>query len=219
MYIYHGSKVIIKKPIPKGSNPYNDYGASFYTTLDLDSAKSWACKSDALGYVNKYFLSTKKFDSFKILDLTDKSKYSILNWVAILIHFKQLDEKFKQRHTEALKWLSKYYIDVYEYDVVIGYRADDAYFSFPTRFIANMIALEDLEKIYLLGDLGIQYAFMSKRAVGSLKFVDAEMCDESFTGHYQKIVNQATIAFHKLISAPQDLSKTYILDLIRKDNE
>ena len=54
MNIYHGSKRIIKEPIPKGSDPHNDYGPAFYLTLDLDSAKSWACKNDSVGIVNKY---------------------------------------------------------------------------------------------------------------------------------------------------------------------
>ena len=40
MIIYHGSKIKIEKPKSHGSNPTNDYGPSFYMTLDLDAAKS-----------------------------------------------------------------------------------------------------------------------------------------------------------------------------------
>lgn len=37
-----------------------------------------------------------------------------------------------------------FYIDVEEYDVIIGYRADDSYFSFAKDFINNMISVEQL---------------------------------------------------------------------------
>ena len=37
MKIYHGSKLIIQKPIFQGSDPTNDYGSAFYLTLDLSN--------------------------------------------------------------------------------------------------------------------------------------------------------------------------------------
>ena len=79
--------------------------------------------------VNKYFVDNNKFEEFNILDLTDKSKYSVLNWMAILMHFRTLDSSFERSNRFVLEWLEKYYIDVTQYDVVIGYRADDSYFS------------------------------------------------------------------------------------------
>ena len=88
MNIYHGSKVIIKEPKVKGSNPTNDYGPSFYLTVDLSAAKSWACRQNSVGIVNKYRFDSKAFKRLKILDLTNKDKYSVLNWMAILMHFR-----------------------------------------------------------------------------------------------------------------------------------
>ena len=135
MKIYHGSKLIIEKPIFQGSDASNDYGAAFYLTLDLEAAKSWACRNDNVGVVNEYILRSDVFNTFKTLDLTNKDKYSVLNWIAILLHFRQLDSSFRRNNEIAIRWLEKYYIDISQYDVVIGYRADDAYFRFPTRFI------------------------------------------------------------------------------------
>ena len=219
MKIYHGSKVVIKEPNVKGSNELNDYGPSFYLTKDLEAAKSWACKNDSIGIVNEYEIRDQSFDSLKILDLTNRTKFSVLNWMAILMHFRQLDASFIKNNELTLNWLKKYYIDVNEYDVIIGFRADDSYFRFPLRFISNDLAFEDLEDIFLSGELGVQYAFMSQRAIKMFKFQNAIECDSNYLGHYYSIVSKASKEFDELLNRPRDPNKKYILDLMREDNE
>ena len=219
MNIYHGSKAIIEHPKFKGSNPNNDYGPSFYLTLDLDLAKSWACKNNSTGIVNVYKVSSEKFKRLKILDLTDKSKYSFLNWIAILMNFRELNETFKRVNFEALEWLKKYYIDVNDYDVIIGYRADDAYFRFPLQFISNNLAVEDMEEIFLLGNLGIQYAFMSEKAIKTLEFSNAIQCEDKFIGRYLSIILEATNDFENKLNRPKKPNKHYMLDLVRGNYE
>lgn len=219
MKIYHGSKVVIKEPNVKGSNELNDYGPSFYLTKDLEAAKSWACKNDSIGIVNEYEIRDQSFDSLKILDLTNKTKFSVLNWMAILMHFRQLDTSFIKNNELTLNWLKKYYIDVNEYDVIIGFRADDSYFRFPLRFISNDLAFEDLEDVFLSGELGVQYAFMSQRAIKMLKFQNAIECDSKYLGHYYSIVSKASKEFDELVNRPRDPKKKYILDLVREENE
>ena len=219
MIIYHGSKAMITNPVKGGSDPNNDYGPSFYLTIDLDSAKSWACKNNTIGVVNKYIVDNKKYEELKILNLTNKTEFNILNWLAILMHFRKLDSSFIKRNQLAIRWLEKYYIDVNEYDVVIGYRADDSYFRFPSSFISGELSFDDLEEIFMLGDLGVQYAFMSQRAVDLLKFEKIIPCDESFLSHYYSIVTKATTAFDEVINRPRDPNKTYIFDLMRNDHE
>ena len=219
MNIYHGSKKIIKKPLEKGSNLTNDYGPAFYLTLDLESAKLWACRNDSVGLVSKYYISDKIFTNLKILDLTSKEKYSVLNWIAILMHFRTLDSSFRKNNQLVLDWLSKYYIDVNDYDVIVGFRADDAYFRFPTRFVSNDLAFEDLENVFLSGNLGVQYAFISKKAIESLEYVGFIECENKFLGHYYAVIKEASEKFDTLINMPRDPFKTYILDLMRRDNE
>lgn len=219
MKIYHGSKIIIDHPFVKGSNEVNDYGPSFYLTKDLEAAKSWACKNNSVGIVNEYEIKDSSFHKLKILDLTNKSKYSVLNWMAILMHFRELDSSFKRNNQLTLDWLAKYYIDVNEYDVIIGYRADDSYFRFPLRFISNDLSFEDLEDVFLSGHLGIQYAFMSARSIKNLSFKKIIECDDKYLGHYFSIVTKASNQFDELLNRPRDPRKTYILDLMRKDNE
>ena len=215
MIIYHGSKQIIKKPVVNGSDEHNDYGASFYLTTDLESAKVWACKHNTLGIVNEYEIRKSEYEKLKILNLTDKEKYSPLNWIAILVHFRKLSGKFRSEYQLYLDWLEKYYIDVSEYDVVIGYRADDAYFAFPLSFIQNQLSYEDLERIYRLGNLGVQQAFMSERAIKLLKFIRTRECDDSYIGKYYEIVREATKEFEDSISVVKDPYKTYIINMVR----
>lgn len=219
MIIYHGSKLLIEKPQVKGSNIFNDYGPAFYMTLDLDSAKSWACRHNQAGIVNKYSILDSKFKNLKVLDLTNKEKYSVLNWIAILMHYRNLDEPFKKRYQLVLDWLKKYYINIDDYDVVIGFRADDAYFRFPIKFITNDLSVEDLENIFKLGNLGVQYAFISEKAINLLKFEKGIECDLEFVGHYYNTVLNATLEFNESFLLPKDPRKTYIFDLMRRDYE
>lgn len=219
MNIYHGSKKIIEKPLVRGSGEHNDYGPAFYVTPHFEMAKMWACKNGTIGVVNKYQINEGSFEKLKVLDLTDKTKYSILNWIAILMHFKNLDYNTKQVYSYFLDWLSKYYIDVSNYDVVIGYRADDAYFEFPLKFLKNNISIEDLEEIYLLGNLGIQYTFISERAIKLLKFKKAIECEKSYIGEYYKIVKIAIDEYRAKTNKPIDIHKKYILDLMREEEK
>jgi len=221
MIFYHGSKQTIEYPTPGGSNPSNDYGPSFYLTTELADAKDWACRNESLGIVNKYKVDARSFDSLKVLDLTDKKSRSVLNWIAILMHFRTLDESFRRNNRLILEWLEHYYIDVCEYDVDVikGFRADDAYFRFPIRFISNDLAYEDLEKAFLLGNLGIQFAFMSERALRLLKYAGSIECESEYIGRYYARISNATQSFNEILEEPRDPKKTYILDLMRQDHE
>ena len=170
--IYHGSPTIIEKPIYhfSGSNLQNDYGLGFYCTQNLDMAKEWANRTTRSGFANKYAFDER---GLKILDLTDKTKYSVLNWIAILIHNREIPENDQIENADVLTYLTKYYIEASDYDVVIGYRADDAYFRFPLMFVRNVLTYEKLEEIYMLGNLGKQYVLISERAFKRVKFIDA----------------------------------------------
>lgn len=216
MIFYHGSKLVIDKPITHGSNPQNDYGASFYTTSDFESAKEWACKNNELGLVNKYIIRTSDYNSLKLLDLTNKEEYSVLNWVAILMHFRELDSSFKHLYSLRLSWLEKFYIDVNEYDVIKGFRADDAYFAFPQAFLMGQLSLQRLQKVFMLGKLGVQYAFMSEKAIRKLKFSSAEEIEEKYIGMYYSRIKLATEEYRNILNEPINDNETFVTDLIKR---
>lgn len=56
-----------------------------------------------------------------------------------------------------------YLIDISEYDMIIGYRADDSYFSFVRSFLSNEISLKQLNYAMALGELGKQYVLKSQK--------------------------------------------------------
>ena len=141
MILYHGSNNIIKQPFLGGGKIYNDYGQGFYCTDKIELAKEWACTEEVSAYVNKYELDIQKL---KILDLS-KNEYSTLNWLALLLKYRKLriTSPIMKR---GMEWLIKHFsIDISAYDVIIGYRADDSYFSFARAFINNQISLKQLE--------------------------------------------------------------------------
>lgn len=193
MKVYHGSKYEIEKPVVSGSNYYNDYGPAFYLTADLDSANEWACKNGAIGVVNEYELNLR---GLKILDLRE---HSVLNWLAILMHYRELEERFIKSFAFRLDYLEKkYYIDVKQFDVVIGYRADDAYFRFPLDFLRGNITLEQLEDYFVFGNLGIQYALISEKAFSHLKYIKCFDSNSKYLNRYFNRVREATQRFDEL---------------------
>lgn len=214
MKIYHGSKTKIENVKYKGSNEHNDYGPAFYTTLDFESACIWATKNNTSGFVNVYNVN---FDNLKILDLTDKTRFSALHWITLLLENRTLEPSFEKLNKARINWLiQNYYIDIDEYDLIIGYRADDAYFRFPKEFVIGNISLELLEKVFKLGELGIQYVFVSEKAIKRLHFGRVIVPKKTYIGMYFKQVENATSLFDKLLEESiNSNSGTRIGDLIK----
>lgn len=210
MILYHGSKRTISNPVYQGSKNDNDYGAGFYLTLDLESAHEWACRNKTVGIVNKYKLDTR---GLKILDLTKENKYSVLNWVAILLHFRTLDPGFVNAFQNRLKYIdNNYYINVEEYDLVIGYRADDAYFRFPLDFVRGNITLEQLKYSFNLGKLGIQHVITSQKGIDKLTFIESYESEPRYIDKYFENIIVSTKAFDDL---NKDEEGIRILDLMK----
>lgn len=167
--IFHGSTNIIKTPTYGYGKKYNDYGLGFYCTENIDLAKEWAAKNNVDGYVNKYELNT---DGLSILNLND-NKYCILHWLAILIENREFDS-VSALADEAKKYiLNKFLINYKDYDIIIGYRADDSYFSFAQDFINGAISYRQLSNAMKLGNLGEQIVIKSKEAFNRLVFKDS----------------------------------------------
>lgn len=211
MKLYHGSKAIVNQPIVKGSNKSNDYGPAFYMTKDFDSACEWACRNNTIGYVNEYRLN---ISGLSILDLRE---CSVLHWLAILLHFRTLDDGFIKAFKTRLEYLeNNYYINVDDYDVVIGYRADDAYFRFPLDFVRGNITIEQLDVSFKLGNLGIQYVLMSGKAINKLQFNKSYLADKKYVNQYFEAVKKATLLFDSL---SKDDDGTRIIDIMRSDKK
>ena len=213
--IYHGSKDIIEKPVYHGGKAENDYGFGFYCTQNLELAKEWSCSNNEdNGFVNKYVIDTQ---GLKILDLT-KGEYTILNWIAILLKFRTFDitNEISMQAKEYL--IENFYVDVEQFDIVIGYRADDSYFSFARDFINNTISIRQLNKAMELGELGKQVVIISKPAFERLKFIGFETADhlEYYTKRKARDEKTREEYLHGTIRKVSLENDTFLIDIIRR---
>lgn len=214
MIIYHGSKDIIEKPEFGKGNKKNDYGLGFYCTENVELAKEWACSNNETnGYANQYEID---LSAYKVLDLREE-KYSILNWMALLLKFRTFDVNTPISAQAKEYILENFYVNVEEYDVIIGYRADDSYFSFAKDFINNTISVEQLAEAMRLGELGIQIVLKSKRAFDTVKYISYELaeCKE----YYVKRVSRDKKARETYLSGHRQnlvYDGLFVMDIIRK---
>ena len=214
--LYHGSEFIIKKPEFLKGNIHNDYGIGFYCTTYKELAKEWAAKRSGKGYINKYIL---RDDRLKILDLTKPPFNDVLYWVSLLMHNRELSSSLKNNFPRELKYLDdKYLLNVNDYDIVIGYRADDSYFHFPEAFVRSEITLESLNSIFTAGDLGKQYVLISERAFKLIKFIDYQEVTEKSQEDYYKRKLDADKIFTDLLEADRYKKGIRLRDLVM-DNE
>ena len=167
LVLYHGSPDIIEKPAFGKGKAYNDYGRGFYCTEHVELAKEWACTEGTDGYANKYELDTA---GLSILNLSSDD-YTILNWLAILmLHRKgRLSAPIAKQGREYL--IQNFLPDFQNFDAIIGYRADDSYFSFARAFVTNTISLKQLGSAMRLGKLGEQFVLKSPKAFEVIRFM------------------------------------------------
>ena len=213
--LYHGSKEIIEKPTLRGGKESNDYGYGFYCTENIELANEWACPDNNDGYANKY-----EFDmtGLNVLDLT-KPEYNILNWMALLLQFR-IPKGMTPNDEMAREYILKNFsIDLTKVDVIIGYRADDSYFSFARDFLKNTITVAQLSRAMELGKLGIQVVLHSEKAFEQLKYIESTIADNET--YYTKRRARDLMAKEeyreatKLSSVTQD--DLFIMDIIRQE--
>lgn len=213
--LYHGSENIIKKPNIKAGKPHNDYGQGFYCTEDIELAKEWACKNETDGFVNAYTLD---ISDLKILNLNSDG-YTILNWIAILLKNRvfHLDSDISIMARKYI--IDNFSVDIDQYDVVIGYRADDSYFSFAESFVSNTLPLRSLNKALRLGKLGEQVALVSAKPFERLRFVEAVPVDGSI--YYPKFqsrdLNARQSFRNEVAHSERLLDDVFVLDIIRQE--
>lgn len=214
MVIYHGSVCKIAKPIFGEGKEKNDYGRGFYCTQDIELAREWAsADSNSLGFVNKYEINLSRLN---VLDLTQK-EHSALNWIAILVKHRVFDtnSEISKRAKEFL--ISKYYIDVSKYDVVIGYRADDSYFRYAKDFLNNTISIQQLFKAMRLGNLGLQIVLISEKAFNSVSFTGYEEVDSRLYFLKRKARDEDARKSYFSLDSSLNEENEYIVDIMKKE--
>ena len=131
--LYHGSKDRIVKPLFGAGKPNNDYGLGFYCTESEELAKEWAVAKDHDGWANVYSLED---GDLTVLNL-NSGQYCILHWLAVLLENRQFETEYGLP-SEAKSYLTtRFAVPYKEVDAIIGYRADDSYFTFAQDFISG----------------------------------------------------------------------------------
>lgn len=167
LILYHGSLEVVQKPQIDKGKVYNDYGRGFYCTEHLELAREWGCNEGVDGYTNQYEIET---DNLNILKLASP-EYTVLHWLALLMNNRKVRSSAPVVK-RGKEWLKEHYlIDISSYDAIVGYRADDSYFSFARSFLENGITLEQLSYAMRLGNLGEQFVIKSQKAFDEIKFI------------------------------------------------
>lgn len=214
MRLYHGSTNKIETPeFGKGARN-NDYGKGFYCTKSIELAKEWACAKQKNGYANIYDLN---MTGLNVLNL-NSPEYNILNWLAILAE----NRTYWQNGSIAAQ--AKIYIkdnflpDISTYDVIIGYRADDSYFSFAQDFVSGVISLQKLSEAMRLGKLGEQIVLKSPKAFDQIKFVGYENVDaEEYYVKKMEREREARRQYRRKKSDRLDINELFIVDIMREE--
>ena len=209
--LYHGSKYEVVSPEFGKGNPENDYGLGFYCTRELNLAKEWSVTANESGIVNKYSID---ISGLKILNLQD---LGVIDWLVILMNHRVVNFYNIVSETRRKRFLEKYKekYNLEEYDIIVGYRADDSYFSFVRDFIEERIYVEDLKELLLAGNLGLQYVLKSKKAFDRLKFIESENVDkEYFKYRKNRDTNARNIRDEILLKNMDSEKKTTLSDLL-----
>lgn len=185
--LYHGSSKIIEKPLYGYGKSYNDYGLGFYCTDSLEMAKEWGVGKDQNGYANCYEMDC---DGLNILDL-NAPEYCILHWLAVLLQNREFDVPSGLALEAKEYLLANFVVDYKNCDAIIGYRADDSYFSFAQDFINGTISYRQLNNAMHLGKLGQQFVLKSRTSFDRIRFTGSEIA-ESREWYAKKMLRDKT---------------------------
>lgn len=214
MKLYHGSENIIEKPVYGKGARYNDYGKGFYCTENIELAKEWACAKQKNGYANIYDLDLSELN---VLNLNSAS-YNILNWLAILADNRTYWQNGSIAEPAKNYIKENFLPDISAYDVIIGYRADDSYFSFAQDFVSGVISLQKLAQAMRLGKLGEQIVLKSPKAFAQIQFAGYENADaEEYYIKKNEREREARRQYRRNKKEQADVNELFILDIMREE--
>ena len=219
--LWHGSSHVIKHPEYGLVKPNNDYGRGFYCTRSVELAKEWACAGMDDGFANRYTLTT---DGLLFLDLS-QPPYTILNWLGTRCPSSSTRKTGLMPSmvpttavaAQGIEYLKQVFLpDASQADVIVGYRADDSYFSFARAFVNNAISLDQLAEAMRLGELGKQIVLTSPQAFAALRFQGCEIARASTYHVLRNERDRTAREAYRRNSAEADLDGLFMRDIIRE---
>lgn len=210
--LFHGSDKIIEQPEFGLGNVHNDYGRGFYCTQSIDMAMEWACRTPKDGFVNIY---TIDMGNLSVLNLEEG--YHVLNWLAILLENRTFEITSPLARNARKYILERFLPDYRSCDVVIGYRADDSYFSFAKAFLNNTISLQALSHALRLGKLGLQVCLKSVRAFSALEYEGMHpVRGGEYSAKRELRDRMAREDYFRTLNDQQADDAVYVVDIIRQ---
>ena len=213
MKLYHGSEFVIKNPTFGVGKRTNDYGLGFYCTEDRTLAGEWSVSPIHDGYINAY---TLEFSGLKVLNLSEKP-FTVLHWLAILVENRTFDIEGDVAFAAKEYLLKNFRPEYDDADVIIGYRANDSYFSFARTFLSGALSYANLSHAIRLGNLGLQVVAKSRKAFEALSFVDATPSSRTdFLAAKEQRDSEARREFQRLKAEAFDPSGLYMLNILQE---
>jgi hypothetical protein len=210
--VYHGSNQVVEKPVFGEGRKHNDFGLGFYCTENEELAKEWACSSLTDGFSNRY---TIDIENFNILRLNSE-KYSILNWIAVLVQNRIFRIKAPIASRAKKYLLDNFNVNVNAYDVIIGYRANDAYFDYAETFLNNGLSIGQLSKAMRLGKLGEQFVVKSQYAFTKLKFEGFTAAERTTYYPKRKSRDEEALRTYNKLAADDNINDLYMMQIVRE---
>ena len=212
--IYHGSEFEIRTPVFGGGKVHNDYGPGFYCTKERDLAMEWAVQETHDGFANRYEFDLR---GLRVIDLSAKG-YTVLHWLSVLLENRIFDLRGDVIEAARDYLKTNFSVPYANADVMIGYRADDNYFSFARAFLNGALSYERLCRTIRLGDLGLQFVLKSREAFGRIRFLDAEPARRGdYLARRLKREEHAREEYVRIVAEPFNPKALYMTNILQQE--
>lgn len=166
MILCHGNRFKVLEPGYGVGDIHRDFGSGFYTTPKRELGMEWAMSAYSNGGIGYLHTFTLDFKELKVLNIVEMDS---LHWVAELFYNRYWNEEGRETYRDIIDaFIGKYKLDTKGYDIIVGYRADDSYFTYAEDFVRGAIYKETFEKVLRSSQLGIQVCVKSRKAFSKL---------------------------------------------------
>ena len=126
------------------------------------------------------------------LNVLDFTEMDSIQWLAELLAYRKVNgtsgitAEVLGSRIQAV--LDNFKINTKNVDIIIGYRADDSYFTVAEAFVLGTLYKEAMELAFRRGDLGLQVFFKSSRAFERLRQSQhsIELVDKKYKARFDR---------------------------------
>lgn len=161
MRLYHGSNLVVFRPLASAGRPMLDFGQGFYLTSYFSQAKNWAqrkaLRSGGSPIINVFEMTAPSDGGLRIL----RFEHNDAEWVDFVCNCRKGDQTFRS------------------YDVIVGGVADDKVFAAVDFYSKGLWTMEQTLEALRYYKSNDQYCFVSQRAIDEcLSFVGIEGAED-----------------------------------------